>query len=327
MSVTMKSCWIVTRDYQAVLEFREVPVPQPGAGEIVVRVHATALNRGELIVGSVLHGGKEKIGGTEAAGEVHAVGEGVTSVRRGDRVMGRARGGFAEYAVMDARQAMPVPPRFSWEQAAAVPVAFLTAYEMLFEHGRLQPDEWLLVTGASSGVGVASVQMAKVIGANVIGTSGSVEKLARLKAIGLDAGIATRAPDFAARVKEITGSKGADLVVNCVGGSVFAECMRALAYQGRLATVGYVDRVMKSEIDLEVLHTHRYVVFGVSNARLGSEQRAQTVRGFVRDVLPAIAEGQINPLIDKEYSFDDLPAAKACMEANAQVGKVVVRVM
>ncbi|MBX9812326.1 MAG: zinc-binding dehydrogenase [Burkholderiales bacterium] len=323
----MKSCWIVTRDYQAVLEFREVPVPQPGAGEIVVRVHATALNRGELIVGSVLHGGKEKIGGTEAAGEVHAVGEGVTSVRRGDRVMGRARGGFAEYAVMDARQAMPVPPRFSWEQAAAVPVAFLTAYEMLFEHGRLQPDEWLLVTGASSGVGVASVQMAKVIGANVIGTSGSVEKLARLKAIGLDAGIATRAPDFAARVKEITGSKGADLVVNCVGGSVFAECMRALAYQGRLATVGYVDRVMKSEIDLEVLHTHRYVVFGVSNARLGSEQRAQTVRGFVRDVLPAIAEGQINPLIDKEYSFDDLPAAKACMEANAQVGKVVVRVM
>ena len=327
MSVTMKSCWIVTRDYQAVLEFREVPVPQPGAGEIVVRVHATALNRGELIVGSVLHGGKEKIGGTEAAGEVHAVGEGVTSVRRGDRVMGRARGGFAEYAVMDARQAMPVPPRFSWEQAAAVSVAFLTAYEMLFEHGRLQPDEWLLVTGASSGVGVASVQMAKVIGANVIGTSGSVEKLARLKAIGLDAGIATRAPDFAARVKEITGSKGADLVVNCVGGSVFAECMRALAYQGRLATVGYVDRVMKSEIDLEVLHTHRYVVFGVSNARLGSEQRAQTVRGFVRDVLPAIAEGQINPLIDKEYSFDDLPAAKACMEANAQVGKVVVRVM
>ena len=327
MSVTMKSCWIVTRDYQAVLEFREVPVPQPGAGEIVVRVHATALNRGELIVGSVLHGGKEKIGGTEAAGEVHAVGEGVTSVRRGDRVMGRARGGFAEYAVMDARQAMPVPPRFSWEQAAAVPVAFLTAYEMLFEHGRLQPDEWLLVTGASSGVGVASVQMAKVIGANVIGTSGSVEKLARLKAIGLDAGIATRAPDFAARVKEITGSKGADLVVNCVGGSVFAECMRALAYQGRLATVGYVDRVMKSEIDLEVLHTHRYVVFGVSNARLGSEQRAQTVRGFVRDVLPAIAEGQINPLIDKEYSFDGLPAAKACMEANAQVGKVVVRVM
>lgn len=323
----MKSCWIITRDHQAVLEFRDVPVPAPKPGEVVVRVHATAMNRGELMVGGVVHGGPEKIGGTEAAGEVHAVGEGVSAVRPGDRVMGRARGGFAEYTVMDARQAMPVPPCLSWEQAAAIPVAFLTSYEMLFEHGRLQRGEWLLVTGASSGVGVASMQSAKVIGAQVIGTSGSAEKLATLKAAGLDAGIATRAPDFAARVKEITSGKGANLIVNCVGGSVFAECMRALAYQGRLATVGYVDRVMKGEIDLEALHANRYVVFGVSNAKLSPEQRAQTVRGFVRDVLPAIADGRIKPLIDRIFSFNDLPAAKDCMESNAQVGKVAVRVV
>lgn len=323
----MKSCWIITRDHQAVLEFRDVPVPAPKPGEIVVRVHATAMNRGELMVGGVVHGGPEKIGGTEAAGEVHAVGEGVSAVRPGDRVMGRARGGFAEYTVMDARQAMPVPPCLSWEEAAAIPVAFLTSYEMLFEHGRLQRGEWLLVTGASSGVGVASMQSAKVIGAQVIGTSGSAEKLATLKAAGLDTGIATRAPDFAARVKEITGGKGANLIVNCVGGSVFAECMRALAYQGRLATVGYVDRVMKGEIDLEALHANRYVVFGVSNAKLSPEQRAQTVRGFVRDVLPAIADGRIKPLIDRIFSFNDLPAAKDCMESNAQVGKVAVRVV
>ncbi|HSN39219.1 MAG TPA: zinc-binding dehydrogenase [Burkholderiales bacterium] len=326
MSDTMKSCWIVTRGHNAVFEFRSVPVPEPGAGEIVVRVRATAMNRGELMVGGVVHGGPEKIGGTEAAGEVHAVGEGVTAVKAGDRVMGRARGGFAEYTVMDARQAMPVPPHFSWEQAAAVPVAFLTSYEMLFEHGRLQRGEWLLVTGASSGVGVASIQCAKAMGAQVIGTSGSQDKLAALKAAGLDAGIATRAPDFAAKVKEITGGKGADLIVNCVGGSVFPECMRALAYQGRLATVGYVDRVMKSEIDLEALHANRYVVFGVSNAKLSPAQRAQTVRGFVRDVLPAMAEGRIKPLISKVFSFDDLPAAKDYMESNAQVGKVAVRI-
>ncbi len=323
----MKSCWIITRDHQAVLEFRDVPVPEPKPGEIVVRVHATAMNRGELMVGGVVHGGPEKIGGTEAAGEVHAVGEGVSAVRPGDRVMGRARGGFAEYTVMDARQAMPMPPCLSWEQAAAIPVAFLTSYEMLFEHGRLQRGEWLLVTGASSGVGVASMQSAKVIGARVIGTSGSAEKLATLKAAGLDAGIATRTPDFAARVKEITGGKGANLIVNCVGGSVFAECMRALAYQGRLATVGYVDRVMKGEIDLEALHANRYVVFGVSNAKLSPEQRAQTVRGFVRDVLPAIADGRIKPLIDRIFSFSELSAAKDCMESNAQVGKVAVRVV
>jgi len=323
----MKSCWIKTEDGKAILEFRDVPLPQPKAGEIVVRVHATSMNRGELIVGGVVHGGAEKIGGTDAAGEVHAVGEGVTSFRPGDRVMGRARGGFAEYTVMDARQAMPVPQRLNWEQAAAIPVAFLTAYEMLFQYGRLKHGEWLLVTGASSGVGAASIQIAKAIGASTIGTSGSAQKLATLKAAGLDVGIETRAPDFADKVKTATGGKGANLIVNCVGGSVFPECVRALAYEGRVATVGYVDGVLKSEIDLGALHANRYTLFGVSNAKLAPEQRAETVRGFVRDVLPAVADGRITPLIYKVFSFDQLPAAKACIESNAQAGKVVVRVV
>ncbi|MDP2238584.1 MAG: zinc-binding dehydrogenase [Burkholderiales bacterium] len=322
----MKSCWIKTEGGKAILEFRDVPQPQAKAGEIVVRVHATAMNRGELIVGGVVHGGAEKIGGTEAAGIVHAVGEGVTSFRPGERVMGRARGGFAEYTVMDARQAMPVPACLSWEQAAAVPVAFLTAYEMLFECGRLKRGEWLLITGVSSGVGVASVQIAKVIGASVIGTSGSAQKLTTLKAAGLDLGIETRAPDFAGKVKAATGGGGADLIVNCVGGSVFQECVRTLAYQGRLATVGYVDGMLKSEIDLGALHANRYVLFGVSNAKLGPAQRAETVRGFVRDVLPALGDGRIVPVIDKVYAFDELPLAKQRMEANAQTGKIVVRV-
>lgn len=321
----MKSWWIKTENDRIALESREAPVPQPQAGEIVVRVHATAMNRGELIVGSVLHGAKEKIGGTEAAGTVHAVGEGVTAFKAGDRVMGRARGGFAEYTVMDAHQAMPVAQRLTWEQAAAIPVSFLTAYEMLYPLGRLQAGEWLLITGVSSGVGVASVQTAKALGAHVIGTSGSAHKLDKLKAIGLDVGIATRKPDFAARAKEASGGKGANLIVNGVGGSVFPECLRALAYQGRLATVGYVDGVMHSEIDLEALHANRYVVFGVSNSRLPGAQRAEAVRGFTRDVLPALADGRIAPVIDQVFAFDQITAAKDAIESNAQVGKIVVR--
>lgn len=322
----MKSCWIKTEGGTTAFEFRDVPIPQPKANEIVVRVHATAMNRGELIVGGVLHGGALKLGGTEAAGVVHAVGEGVTTVSPGARVMGRARGGFAEYAVMDAHQAMPVPANMTWEQAAAVPVSFLVAYEMLVPYGKLLSGEWLLVTGVSSGAGVASVQIAKVLGAHTIGTSGSAAKLDKLKAAGLDAAIATRAPEFAARVKEITAGHGADLIINCVGGSVFPECMRALAYQGRLATVGYVDGVLKSEIDLEALHANRYVLFGVSNSRLGPEGRAATVRGFVRDLLPALGDGRIVPMIDKVYAFDELPLAKERMETNALTGKIVVRV-
>lgn len=322
----MKSYWIKTEHGKAVLEFRDVPAPQPKPGEIVIRVHATAMNRGELIVGGVMHGGPEKLGGTEAAGVVHVVGAGVTTVKPGERVMGRARGGFAEYALMDAHQAMPAPERLTWEQAAAVPVSFLTAYEMLFPYGKLQRGEWLLVTGASSGAGVASIQTARMLGARTIGTSGSAEKLERLKEAGLEVGIRTRSADFADRVKEATGGRGADLVVNCVGGSVFPECMRALAYKGRLATVGYVDGVLKSEIDLGALHANRYVVFGVSNTRLGPEGRAEAVRGFARDVLPALADGRITPVIDRVFSFDELPAAKARMESNAQIGKIVVRV-
>jgi NADPH:quinone reductase-like Zn-dependent oxidoreductase len=322
----MKSCWIVTKDHKNILEWREALVPQPKPGDIVMRVQATAMNRGELVVGGAVHGGPEKLGGNEAAGVVHAVGEGVTAFRAGDRIFGRVRGAFAEYAVMFAHQAMPVPAQLSPEQAAAIPVSFLTAYEMLFApYGKLKAGEWLLVTGISAGAGVASMQIAKLLGAHTIGTSGSAEKLARLAAIGLDVSIATRRADFAAQVKGATGGKGADVIVNLVGGSVFAECVRCLARRGRLAVVGYVDGVLKAEIDLGAVHANRHEIFGISNVNLTAEERAQAVRGFARDVLPAIADGRIVPLIDRVFDFDELPAARAWMESNSMVGKIVVR--
>jgi NADPH:quinone reductase-like Zn-dependent oxidoreductase len=326
----MKSCWIVTADGRTVLEFRDVPVPRARAGEIVVRVRAAGLNRGEMIAGGVMHGGPAKLGGTEAAGEVHAVGEGVTFVKAGDRVMGRVigrdRGAFAEYAMMEAGEVMPAPAHLSWEQAAAIPVSFLVMYDALFPYGRLKRGEWLLITGVSSATGVVALQTGKFVGAHVIGTSGSDAKLERLKALGLDAGIRTRAPDFAAKVRGLTDGRGADVAVNCVGGSVFPECMRALGFGGRLATVGYVDGVYRNEIDLQDLHANRHVVFGVSNSRLSAGGRAASVRGFARDVLPAFHEGRLAPVIDRIFPFDELPAAKAYMESNAQVGKIVIRV-
>jgi NADPH:quinone reductase-like Zn-dependent oxidoreductase len=197
---------------------------------------------------------------------------------------------------------------------------------MLVAQGRLKAGEWLLVTGISSGVGVAALQTAKALGAKVIGTSGSQDKLDKLKAMGLDVGIRTRAGDFADAVMKATGGKGANLVVNNVGGSVFPETLRALAYEGRHATVGYVDGVLKSEIDLETLHTKRLTLFGVSNRLRTAEQRAVTVRGFTADVLPFIASGKIKPLVDRVFPFAELPAAKAYMESNAQVGKIAVRI-
>jgi NADPH:quinone reductase-like Zn-dependent oxidoreductase len=196
---------------------------------------------------------------------------------------------------------------------------------MLYPYGRLKSGEWLLITGISSGVGVACLQTGKLLGARVIGTSGSTDKLAKLKAVGLDAGIHTRAPDFAAQAKAITGGKGVDLIVNNVGGGVFAECLRALAFKGRLATVGSVDGVMKCELDLDALHSYRLELFGVSNKFTTALERAQTVDGFTRDLLPAFAGGRITPVIDRVFAFDELPAAKDYMESNAQVGRIVVR--
>src|SRR5439155_33943 len=155
----------------------------------------------------------------------------------------------------------------------------------------LAAGQWLLVTGAASGVGVAALQTAKALGARVIGTSGSADKLARLEKLGLDVGIRTRAADFHDAVMKATDGKGVNLVVNNVGGSVFAECIKALAFEGRLATVGHLDRVLSAALDLEALHGKRLTVFGVSNRFRTAAQRAETVRGSVRDALPLFADG------------------------------------
>ncbi|MCC6532738.1 MAG: zinc-binding dehydrogenase [Burkholderiales bacterium] len=322
----MKSYWIVTRGDAAVLERREVPQPQAKAGEVVVRVRASALNRGELIVGGAVHGGPEKLGGTELSGEIHALGAGVTGWKAGDRVMGRARGAWAPYAVMEATQLLPMPARLSWEQAAAIPSSFLTAYEGVVRRGGLRAGDWLFVAGASSGVGVGAILTAKVLGARTIGTSGSAEKLAKLQAIGLDVGIRTRAPDFAGQVMEVTGGKGANVLVNLVGGSVFSEIVRSAAYQGRIIIVGYVDGKLSAQIDLNAVHVNRLQVIGISNSKLPAAERALAPQGFARDILPAIVEGRITPLVDRVFAFDDLPAAKAHMEVDAMAGKVVVRI-
>jgi NADPH:quinone reductase-like Zn-dependent oxidoreductase len=321
----MKSWFIVSGKDATAVELRDVPVPEPRAGELLVKVQAAGLNRGEFIPGHGLSGGAAKVGGIEAAGEVVKAGPGVTEFKPGDRVMGRAYGAYAEYTIHRIGDAMPAPARLSCEEAAGAAIAYLTAYDMLWPGGELKAGESLLVAGASAGVGVASVQLGKLIGAKVIGTSGSAEKLAKLKALGMDLGLQNRNGGFEKAVMDATGGKGVDLVVNNVGGTVFAECIRALAYRGRLATVGYVDGVVKAELDILALHSKRLKLFGVSNKMRSAAEIAEGVRGFSRDVLPALADGRLRPVIDRVFPLAELPAAKAYMESNAHLGKIIVR--
>src|SRR5574341_1382320 len=265
------------------LELRDAPKPQPAANQMLVRVRAAGLNRGEFLKHGLTKPGPAKIGGTEGAGEVEKTGERAEGIaQEGMRVMGRLPASFAEYALMD--------------------------------------------TSDAAGVGVAALLAGKVLGAKVAGTSGSADKLARLKSLGLDLAIQTRKPDFSRQVLEATGGKGVNLVVNNVGGSMFAECVKSLGYEGRLATVGYVDGVMHADMDIEALHSKRLRLFGVSNKMRNAAQRGVTVEGFKKDFLPLFATGKLKPLIDRVYDFKDLPAAKARMQADAHVGKIVVRI-
>jgi NADPH:quinone reductase-like Zn-dependent oxidoreductase len=284
------------------------------------------LNRGEFVIGHGLHkGGQASPIGMEGAGVIAAIGSDVKGFKVGDKVMGRCRGAFAEYATMDSVEVMPIPDSLSFEQAASIPLTFLVVHDMLSLQGKLRPNEWLLIHGVSSGVGVAALQMGKAMGAKVIGTSGSPEKLARLKDYGLDVPLCLRGSGFEDSVMKATDGKGANLVVDTVGGSVFAESIRCMAFEARFAMVGYVDGVLSAELDLLALHAKRLRLFGVSNKLRSAAQRAEFLPAFKAEVLPAIADGRIKPLVDQTFPFDQLAQAKEMMETNKHVGKIVLK--
>lgn len=324
----MKSWWMVAGADGPDLALRDTPPPTPGPGQLLIKVQAAGLNRGEFITGQGLLGQltQPKVMGMEAAGVVIAAGPGVAGWQVGQRVMGRALGGFAEQALLVASEAMPVPDHFEWVHAAALPITYMVSHDMLVAQGELAAHEWLLLNGAASGVGCASLQLAQLIGARTIGTSGQAHKLEVLKEQGLHAGVLTRGNGFRDEVMRCTDGQGVNLALNPVGGSILTEQIQCLAYRGRLAIVGYVDGQFSAPLDLGAVHAQRLRIFGVSNKNRSSAERTAGVADFVQRFLPRMAERKLVPLIDRVFAFDQLPAAREHMQADRHVGKVVLQI-
>jgi NADPH:quinone reductase len=328
----MRAAIIVPGAQGGVWDIRDVQRPVVPPGHVLARVHASSLNRAEMRAMRNLRAepGKpapaERQGGGDAAGEVVEIGEGVTGFKPGDRVMGRCNGGFAEFAVIDMREAMPAPERLLWEEAAAVPIVFVVVHDALHASAQLRRGETVLVTAASSGVGVATLQLAKLIGARVIGTSRSAEKLEKLKGYGLDAGVVTGSDGFGAAIAPLIGEDGVDMVVDNIGGDVFPACLAALAVGGRFVTIGRMSGVLRGELDLDRLALRRLHLYGVSNRLRNPAQRAQSTRRFVADLMPALHDGRLRPIVDRTFALDDIAAAQAYLEADKHVGKVVIRI-
>jgi len=313
-------------------DIREVQRPVVPSGQILLRVHASSINRAEFrrLHNLRIEPGKRapeaRVGGGDAAGEIVELGAGVTGFRPGERAMGRCAGGFAEYALLDAREAMPVPERLLWEEAACIPVVFVVVHDALFVSGQLAKGETVLVTAAPSGVGVTALVLAKYLGAKVIGTSRSAEKLERLKTHGLDVGIVTGSEGFGAAIAPVTGEHGVDMVVDNIGGDILAPCIEALAVGGRFVTIGRMSGVLTGELDVDRLAERRLHLYGVSNRLRSAAQRAESTKRFVADLMPALSDGRIRPIIDRCFALDELAAAQAHVEADRHVGKVIIQV-
>ena len=311
------------------VEVREVAKPVPAPNEVLVRVRASSLNRADLaIAAGHQHGRIGGLGarlGLECAGEVEAVGSEVEAFRPGDRVMGSAAGGYAEYAVTDwGRLHRIAGNNMTYAQAACLPVALQTMHNAVVTAGRLKRGEALLITGASAGVGLMGMQIGKAMGAAVVmGTSGDAGRRARLKEFGCDLALDAREPDWPAQVKEATGGKGVDLIVDLVSGSTANQNLEAAALRGRIVNVGRLGG-MSGEFNFDLHALKRIDYIGVTFRTRTLAEVREIVRALRVDLWSLVEAGKLTLPIDHTFALDDIAEALALMRANKHFGKIVV---
>lgn len=302
------------------LEIREVAKPQVKPTELLVRVRYASLNRRDLTRSK---GDEGSVPGLDWAGEVAEVGAQVKDFKSGDRVMCMGTGGYAEYAVAEAGQTLPLPKNFSYETAATLPVAVLTMHDAVVTNGGLKSGETVLIQGASSGVGLMGLQIAKLKGAALVAGS-SRRSGERLKDFGADLAIDTNDPGWVETLTKATGGKGVDLVVDQVSGKIFNQTQQATAIGGRIVNVGRLGGMLAEfDFNLHALRRLRYI--GVTFRTRSREEVREIARRVRSDLWPALEAGKLSLPIDKVVPLDEAEAAHRRMRANEHFGKILLR--
>lgn len=310
------------------LELRDIPLPVAQPNEVVVRVRAAGINRADLAAArGAFHPGHGTAGspiGLEWAGEVTEVGADVGDIKPGDRVMGSGIGGYAEYAACDAGRIMPMPAGMSFEQAAILPIALLTLHNALITQGRLKAGESVLIQGASSGVGLMGLQMAKLWGAQpVIGSATNDMRRQRLKDFGADLAIDPRDAEWPEAVLKATGGNGVNLTVDMVSGAAVNKIMKASALLGRIVNVGRLGGA-KAEFDFDLHALKRIDYIGVTFRTRTIEEVREIVRLMRADLWDAVLAGKLTLPLDRTFPLDEAVAAQTHMRANAHFGKIAL---
>ena len=311
------------------LVLAEEPDPVPNAGELLVEVHATALNRADLLQRRGLYPpppGASPILGLECAGIVRDAGPGAPRERIGERVMALlAGGGYAELCAIPERLAMPVPASLSFEEAAAIPEAFLTAAEALFQRGALAPGELALVHAAGGGVGSAAVELALASGARVVATTGSEEKRVRLLELGAQTTVDYKTEDFVEVVREVSAGRGADVILDFVGAQYAERHAECLAEGGRQVVLGLLGG-SSATVDYGKLLRKRQSLLGLVMRSRPVSEKAELTQRFVRRWLPLFDDGRLRPIVDSVFPLERATLAHERMEANLNFGKIVLKV-
>jgi putative PIG3 family NAD(P)H quinone oxidoreductase len=311
------------------LQLDSVADPSPSAHEVLIEVHASALNRADLLQRRGLYpapAGESPILGLECAGVVRALGRDASRFQIGDRVMALLPGGgYAELARVHENLVLPIPERLSFEQAAAVPEAFLTAYETLLRTANLAPGERVLIHAGASGVGSAALQIAREIGAYVFATSKGPHKLDKLRELGAERAIDYEQEDFVAVIEQESRGAGVDVIADLVGAAYAERNQKVLAVGGRWVVVGLLGGA-RASIDFSQLLMRRQTLAGIVMRSRPLPEKTAIVRGFRGELWPWLAEGRLEPVLDRTFALADAARAHQRMEENQNLGKIVLRV-